>query len=89
MSLRTQWLNDALSVHLVRAGPHTNVFVPQSLSFDGRSGGQHGGADRRRCPVWRPLRFFADRCEAVGVSVSLGLLGNQTELAHLNFVAVG
>src|SRR6185295_20340904 len=37
---------------------HTNGFVPQSLSSDGRSGGQRGGADRRLCPARRPLRFW-------------------------------
>jgi hypothetical protein len=52
------------------------VFVPQSLSCDGRSGGQRGGADRRRCPVWRPLRFLADGCQAVGVSASWGRVRN-------------
>ena len=58
-----------------RPWAYTNVFVPQSLS-DGRSGGQRGGVDRRRGPVWRPLRFSADGCEAVGVNVSWGLLRN-------------
>ena len=52
------------------------VFVPQSLSCDGRSGGQRGGADRRRCPVWRPLRFLAAGCQAVGVSASWGRVRN-------------
>ena len=55
---------------------HTNVFVPQSLSFDKRSGGQRGGVDRRRCPVWRPLRFWPMGARRVGVSVSRGVLRN-------------
>jgi hypothetical protein len=55
---------------------HTNGFVPQSLSSDGRSGGQRGGADRRLCPVWRPLRFLADWCEAGGCQCVVGLVRN-------------
>ena len=55
---------------------HTNVFAPQALSFDKRSGGQRGGADRRRCRVWRPLRFWPMGARRVGVSVSWGVLRN-------------
>jgi hypothetical protein len=39
-------------------------------------GGQRGGADRRRCPVWRPLRFWPMGARRVGVSVSWGVLRN-------------
>ena len=52
------------------AWAHTNGLVPQSLSSDGRSAGQRGGADRRLCPVWRPLRFLADWGEAAAAPTS-------------------
>jgi hypothetical protein len=58
------------------AWAHTNGFVPRSLSSDGRSGGQRGGADRRLCPVWRPLRFLADWCDAGGCQCVVGLVRN-------------
>ena len=55
---------------------HTNMFAPQALSFDKRSGGQRGDADRRRCRVWRPLRFWPMGARRVGVSVSWVVLRN-------------
>jgi hypothetical protein len=40
------------------------------------SGGQRGGADRRLCPVWRPLRFLAEWGEAGRCQCVVGLVRN-------------
>ena len=60
---------------------------PPSVS---ESSGQRGGADRRRRSGLAPTTVLADGCEAGGCQCVVGRVKeHQTELAHLNFVAVG